>query len=461
MAIFSVLLTRYISTRKLASFKLQYSFIALAVAMGLFCLCVMASIKPIVPWTVIGMPSGKSFSEFFSNLRSGRIETFEKYASQLQGTTLLQSMVGQTKENLVAVDADLSIEDVCRQFGSFTKLVAEKDVPPIQQTRGLKNAFQVLMAASHSQAETNSLPARISSPRNKKDRLYNDILALFVQNDWKWTDGGSTHGKNFIQNMCDALWYLDGHHDTLKDRSCPIPEPFSRFVGYNVPEKSRHRKRKYCNLNYSTLVTHVSMLQESLLCSWMQQARWCGLKEAVQNLTTSLDDYCTYMRIKNREVTKRHNTDTFFSSDSGTVTVLKVVPKVSVQLSKLDKALQEKPCYEKLCVVDFCSIEPKKKYVFVQDLKQGLTSPAMLYTCSLGSNLGNYDFVWRLPQGVTLEAATNDNIRVIDDIKKSLPNFHSRALKRHFKLKYGRLVGGAKPHILYKELTGTCTVLCS
>ncbi len=72
------------------------------------------------------------------------------------------------------------------------------------------------MAASHSQAETNSLPARISSPRNKKDRLYNDILALFVQNDWKWTDRGSTHGKNFIQNMCDALWYLDRHHDKFR-----------------------------------------------------------------------------------------------------------------------------------------------------------------------------------------------------------------------------------------------------
>ncbi len=52
-----------------------------------------------------------------------------------------------TKENLVAVDSDLSIEDVCRQFGSFTKLVAEKDVSSIQQTRGLKNAFQVLMAS--------------------------------------------------------------------------------------------------------------------------------------------------------------------------------------------------------------------------------------------------------------------------------------------------------------------------
>ena len=214
-------------------------------------------------------------------------------------------------------------------------------------------------------------------------------------------------------------------------------------------------------MSYDTLVKHVSVLQESLLCSWMQQARWRGLKEALGKLTASLDDYCTYLRIKNREVTKRQSiTDTFFGSDSGTITVLPVVgpTQVSIRLSKLDKTLREKSCYEKLCLADFCSVEPKKKYAFVQELKRGLTSPAILYTCSLGSTLGNYNFLWRIPQGVTLEAATNENLHVIDKIKKSLPSFHSRALKRKFMLKYGLLVRNAKPHILrqiYKELTGT------
>ena len=99
-------------------------------------------------------------------------------------------------------------------------------------------------------------------PRNNKERLNNDILALFVDCGWKWTDGGNTHGKNFIRNMCDAPWYLDGHHATFEDRSCPIREPFSKFHGYNVPEKSKHRKREHCNLSYDTLVKHVSVLQE-------------------------------------------------------------------------------------------------------------------------------------------------------------------------------------------------------
>ena len=41
----------------------------------------------------------------------------------------------------------------------------------------------------------------------------------------------------------------------------------------------------------------------------------------------------------------------------------------------------------------------------------------ILYTCSLGLNLGNYNFIWRIPNGVTLEAATNENVRLIDEIR--------------------------------------------
>ncbi len=200
-----------------------------------------------------------------------------------------------------------------------------------------------------------------TTKQERRPRLHNDhTCSLFVDNNWKWTDGGNTMERISFET-CAMLYGIC----TQKSIMCPIPELFSTFVGYNVPDKSKHRKHEHCNLNYSTLV---------------------------------------------------------------------IARKPFVQLDATSKVawtyITKLPRYEKLCVVDFCSVEPENKYVFVQDLKRGLTSPVMLYTCSLGSNLGNYDFVWRIPQGVTLEAATNDNIRVIDDIKKLLPTY-SRALRRH------------------------------
>ena len=54
-----------------------------------------------------------------------------------------------------------------------------------------------------------TLPACLE-PRNNEDKLFNDLVLLFEKKDWKWRHGGDTHGKKFISNLCDVLWYIDG-----------------------------------------------------------------------------------------------------------------------------------------------------------------------------------------------------------------------------------------------------------
>lgn len=51
-----------------------------------------------------------------------------------------------------------------------------------------------------------------------------------------------THGKPFISELGDVLWYVDGHWHKFADRSKPLPSLFSDFQGYNVPES--HKKKK-------------------------------------------------------------------------------------------------------------------------------------------------------------------------------------------------------------------------
>ena len=93
---------------------------------------------------------------------------------------------------------------------------------------------------------------------------------------------------------------------------------------------------------------------------------------------------------------------------------------------------------------------------------KGLTLPSLMYTASLGSNFGNRVFIWKIPQGVSLEAATLENMRVINQIKQSLPTYHSRALRRAFINRFGLVASGVKSHVLrqiYHELTGMCVWL--
>lgn len=199
--------------------------------------------------------------------------------------------------------------------------------------------------------------------------MFNDLVNLFEEENWKWSDGAGTHGKNFMYNLRDALWYIDGHHSTLEARSCPVPDPFSQFVGYNVPERSKHQKRKHSNLNYESLVKHVAVLQESVLTSWMQQSKWSILRERVCTLATMMDDYCTYLRLKSKAAKVENNSSaSSSSSDSGSVLVLPMVTVVSWRLKELDKVVQERPCYERITVNDYCSVDPKKKYQYMQDL---------------------------------------------------------------------------------------------
>ena len=316
-----------------------------------------------------------------------------------------------------------------------------------------------MMMSQKAIAVKSELPSRITTPRNNKDRMFNDLVDLFEEKQWKWSDGGDTHGRHFVSNLRDALWYIDGHHSTLEARSFSIPEPFDRFEGYNVPEKSKHRKRQTCNMSFDILLKHVAVLKESQLSSWMQQSGWVQLKECVSKLTTVIDDYCMYLR---QQCKIRHNS--VADSDSGTMTVLPIIPVVSSRLTPLNNIVKEKQCYDKVYVNDYTGADPKNKYQYVQDLRKGLTVATVLYTFSLGSNLGNYLFLWRIPHGVSLEAATNENVRIINEIKKSLPIYHSRALKKAFIHRFGLLTGGVKSYVLrqiYRELIGMYLHCCT
>ena len=136
---------------------------------------------------------------------------------------------------------------------------------------------------------------------------------------------------------------------------------------------------------------------------------------------------------------------------------------MSSRLTPLNDAIREKSCYDKLFVNDFCSVDPKKKYKYVQDLKNGLTVPSVMYTASLHSNLGNHVFIWKIPRGLSLEAATVENMHVINQIKQSLPTYHSRVLRRDFVNRFGLVTSGVKSHVLrqiYHELTGMCVCVC-
>ena len=143
------------------------------------------------------------------------------------------------------------------------------------------------------------------------------MIDLFEERGWTWVDHGDTIGKAFLLKLRDVLWYIDGHHEAFANRSLLIPEIFKSFTGYNSPELSKHRKRKANNMSCDVLVSHVSCLKECLLTSWLQQERWQYLREIVDELATSLDDYTIYLRQHSK--VEKQKQDTLSVGDTGSL----------------------------------------------------------------------------------------------------------------------------------------------
>ena len=44
----------------------------------------------------------------------------------------------------------------------------------------------------------------------------------------------------------------------------------------------------------------------------------------------------------------------------------------------------------------------------------------------------NYHYIWRLPEGVMLESATGENVRIVEKMKTELLSYHSRSMRKAF-----------------------------
>ena len=422
--------------------------------MPLVNLTVVSPCRTHITWTVVQIEGGLTFVTLFHKILGGahpRLLVDE----QLSYSTLDKVFVGQSKDSMSVVDDKLVIDDVCSMFGSHIKYLVQlqvtvQDAP--QSSHTLRSAFTILMSSSRAMQSEKKLPPRVQV-RTKKDQLYNDVVAFFEKNGWEWTTGADTHGRKFVQQLQETLWYIDGHHHSFADRSHPIPSIFKSFVGYNTPELSKHRKRSHTNMSSDTLKKHASCLKTFLLSPWMKRPVWNTIRKSIEELTESIESYCFE---KNKAVKIHHDTPVVASDDLA-ISLLKVTNDFPIILNPVCEALKQTDCYDTISVRDFAPVDRRERYAYIRQLERGLSVRCVMITRSFGSNIGNYRFIWKIPEHVTLENALTENQRVVSKILQDLPMYHTRCMRREFVSKFGRISPTTKPFVLrgmYRELTG-------
>ena len=161
-----------------------------------------------------------SFSSLFLRIQSGTISTIvpTEYLAKAQ---LDKVYVGSSQDKFNNVESSYShfVVGVCTNFGSFIKFVVivvdpeETDLQFIIQTtpywwRAGQRLAVDYFTITHLKTE------RIHG-------LYNAIVKFSSQNKLNWREP-EKYGKQFIQDLCNLLWYIDEHHSVFSSQSCPI-----------------------------------------------------------------------------------------------------------------------------------------------------------------------------------------------------------------------------------------------
>ena len=363
-------------------------------------------------------------------------------SEHLANSILDKVFVGQSRESFSVVKPAHSVIGVCSMFGSFVKFHVvvphrESEVTSPKRLRIENRKF---------------LPPVLTSTRNRKDELYNSVVQQLSVDGLGWHEP-LKYGKPFITNLCNLLWFIDGHHDVFRSRSCTIPTYFSKFVGFNRPELSKHRKRSISNMSREKLLEHAATLQEYAVSSWMQQPDWTEFHNSIMKLIESLSSYASYLSIRNK-VMKHHHSSPEPAVAFSDATSVRYFPKaysVSPLLSSLNSALINVSMYEKIFVNDFAPNDSRQKYLYIRELERGLSCPVFFFTYTHGSNVGNFYFIWKAPEHVCIEACTPENARITEEIKTQIPVYHTRTMKRQFYDLYGRITPKSNSHLLRRK----------
>lgn len=195
----------------------------------------------------------------------------------------------------------------------------------------------------------------------------------------------------------------------LADHCHPLPTLLEPFKGYNVPELSKHRKRFHRNMNSDVLKKHARYLKDFLMSPWIKKREWSIVEVATEELAESIDSYATELSCKKSAVTSRNGMQIETASDDIAFAVLNVTNQYSVILVPLIETLKEKEYYEPVSLCDFAPINHRESYTYIKQLERGLPIKCIMITKSFRSSIGDNQYVWMIPQHVTMENGLSEN----------------------------------------------------
>lgn len=215
-------------------------------------------------------------------------------------------------------------------FGKFVKFYVKKnDSINTDSTSGRPDAFAILMYSSRQQSARQTIPSRVPNVKNKKDELYNAIITFLENEELNWSPAEVERGVagSTVSVLRDTLWYIDGHHPKLAERACGVPAVFKQFTNYNVPQRSKHRKRVNTSLSADVLRSHSHRLFVSLQAGFWDRNIWKTIKAEVELLAKMIQKYSDLISEKRLKMLDIHNSQEQVRTIGNSMTVHYLAPR--------------------------------------------------------------------------------------------------------------------------------------
>ena len=89
-----------------------------------------------------------------------------------------------------------------------------------------------------------------------------------------------------MNQLTTAVWYLDAHHDTLRERGLRVPKELAHLSGFNeVSEFNDWQKKiRKPQLSGQGLDGHVQNLSRLVSQSWLSKTEYSQLRAMIESL---------------------------------------------------------------------------------------------------------------------------------------------------------------------------------
>lgn len=337
----------------------------------------------------------------------------------------------------------------------------------VQEAAAQKTFFDVMMGnARQLNCTKNPIKFDEQAPRfTAKDALFNKVCDLLDGCEAKFPSTFSNDDvKRYMMVLADALWYLNGHFTVVQERAShmpnivPIPERFLKFEGFNDYKKKKH---KCPNMKSQVLKNHSQTLLQ--LASKQFCSTWGELQNDIEKLATTLSSYGTYLDNSNKQQQERQHKMTPSRQIEKDIWLDRrhaTKQEIETEYQSLNNRIHE---IENFAPIFFDEeiflIKPfdnsMDRFRFFQKLV--LSNEVALCRYDPGGSNTTITYLWKLPENITDNELMTSSTRIVQNLKQSLYEFHTRQMRKDFIRKFTNL-GGAKipPHIMraiYAELT--------